>query len=145
MSYISKLSTIAVVFVCLGAFSQSAEARRGHHYDGYGHHGYGYGYGYRHGYGHRRHHDHSGAYLAGGLIVGSLLTHAWHRSYEPRYYEPRVYTSSRVIVERPARVVRRTTTVSRHLFRDRDGNCFEKRYRAGEELMTELDPRECDW
>lgn len=129
----------AIVFFSAG-FSFDAEARgHGHHYYGDHHRGHGYRHGYNYGYrrGHRRHHGHHdrGAYLAGGLVLGSLLTHAYHRSHEP-------------YVVRESRVVRRTveTPVSRRLFKDRYGDCFERNYNsAGDEVLVELNPSECAW
>ncbi len=126
-------------------FTNEAQARgyHGSHY--YGGHYYGGGghYGHRHrGHRHGRHHSRRGAYLAGGLILGSLLTHAYHRSHYPRT-EPYVVRERRVIRSTPHVVERRTT---KRLFRDRDGNCFERTFnRNGDELLVELDPAECAW
>jgi len=123
--------------------SSPAEARGYHHNHYYGGHGYHAGYhrsyrrGYRHGYrrGHRRNND--AAYLAGGLVLGSLLTHAYH-NHQDRYVR-----DVRVVRERP---LRQSERVSRRLFRDRHGNCFERTYTPdGDELLLELDERQCHW
>ncbi|MEM7077278.1 MAG: hypothetical protein AAF513_01505 [Pseudomonadota bacterium] len=146
-----KFMIITGLCALAAVFSIDAHAG-GRHYSGYGHH-YGYhDYGYRsyrqrhyrhRNYGHRhyyrdRHHSRRAAYLAGGLILGGLLTHSYHRAHEP-------------VVVRESRVIRSgggryDTRVSRRLFRDRDGNCFERTTnRNGEELLAELDRAECAW
>lgn len=102
----------------------------------------GYRHGYRHNryarhYRHRRHHD-RGLYLAGGLILGSVITHALHERHEPVVHR-RVRT-------RVSGAVMDDAAISRRLFRDRDGNCFERTYtRAGDEVLSELDPSACAW
>jgi hypothetical protein len=120
------------------AFATTAPAKAA------GYHGYKYGHHYRHGhrgYHHRRHHrrhrghhSNEAAYLAGGLILGSILTHAYH---EPRRVVRRTVVHDPVVIRR---------TEGRRLFRDRDGNCFERtRSRSGDELLIELDRSECAW
>lgn len=133
------------------------------HYDrGYAGHGYGrhrdryrgYDNYYRgHGGGHHyrshgRNNNRDVLYLAGGLILGSALTHAYHNSYsEPRVvrqpvYREVVYDSSPIV--RSTRVIREAE--GRRLFRDRNGDCFERTTSAnGEELLVELDPSSCSW
>jgi hypothetical protein len=127
----------AIIFMAAG-FSFDAEAR-GHGYRYYGGHngGHGYGHGYRHGSGH--HGSHDGAYLVGGLVLGSLISHAYHRRQDP-------------YVVRETRVVHRTSErtserpVGRRLYKDRNGDCFERNYNAaGDEILVELDPNECAW
>lgn len=140
-----KIALVAVAAISAAALSSPAEARGYHHYDRhYGYHGYhrkyhrGYDRGYRHGYrrGYRRNND--AAYLAGGLVLGSLLTHAYH-SHRDHYAR-----DAHVVRERP--VVRRSESVSRRLFRDRFGNCFERgTARDGSELLIELDESQCRW
>lgn len=98
------IAAIAAAALLLGTSPVLAGGKhhRGHDY-GYGGHSYGYG-GYKHGYrggsrhgyrgGHsykRRHHGDHGAYLlgglAGGLIIGSLLTQNSYRQ-APVYAAP---------------------------------------------------------
>ena len=118
-------------------------------YNDYRYYGYGYdGYrGGRHYRSHGRHHGREAAYLVGGLIVGSVLTNAYHNSYERRVvrqpvYREVVYDSSPIV--RSTRVIR--STEGRRLFRDRNGDCFERTTSAnGEELLVELDRNACAW
>jgi hypothetical protein len=145
MKKTAKLALIGLIFASAAGFTAPAEARG---YDSRGHHGY-YGghrgyrhHGYRHhGYRHRSHSSHRGAYLAGGLIIGSLLTHAYHRNNQP-YVNEGFVRETRVVSE--PRIVSRST--GRRLFRDRNGDCFERTTtRNGDELLLELDPNECAW
>ena len=129
---IGKILLGAAILFMTAGFSYDAEAR-GHGQRYYGDHHRSHGYRY----GHRSHHGHSsrGAYLAGGLVLGSLLSHAYHRRHDP-------------YVVRETRVVRRSTEtpVARRLFKDRNGNCYERNYnQAGDEVLVELDPNECAW
>ena len=129
-----KIIAIVTAIFLTAAFSLPAQAGgyNGHHYRHGGHH-------YRHG-GH--HSSDAGAYLAGGLILGSLIGHAYSRHNRP-YYEP--YYGRTVVVDAPV-VTRSSPRISRRLLRDRDGNCFEKNYNdRGDEIMVELDPSECAW
>ena len=146
--YIGKvLLGSAIIFMSTG-FSFDAEAGgHGKHYygDRHGGHGYrhGYSHGYRSGHGHHRGHSDHGAYLVGGIILGSLISHAYQRRHEP--YFMRETTTE---VTRQSRVVRGTaeTPVARRLFKDRYGDCFERSYdSAGNEVLVELDPNECAW
>ena len=112
---------------CLALLYSTAASARGYggHYSGGGHH-----------YRHHGHHSNHGAYIAGGLILGSLISNSYRRHPE------------RVVVQRT--VVREPTVItnspSRRLFRDRDGNCFERtRTKQNDELIVALDPSECDW
>jgi len=132
--FIVKATAIALVLASTAGFSSQAQAGGyyGHHYRHGGHH-------YRHGH----HHSDGGAYLAGGLILGSLITHAVYNNRAYRYDEP--YVVERRVVRRPA-TVPTDRSVSRRLFRDRNGNCFERVYTpAGDEVMQELDPQQCAW
>lgn len=100
--------------------------------------------GYRHHYRHRSGGDRA-AYLAGGLILGSVITHALTRPrYETRSYDrhSHSYHETRVIRESS----RAQTQPSRRLFRDRDGNCYERISDAGgDELLISLPASECAW
>ena len=131
-----KTLVVTTIVCMLLAISFDAQAGgRGHHNGGhyYGH-GHGHGHGYRYGYGHS---GHGAGYLIGGLVLGSMLTHAYERRHQPYLVQ-----ESRV-VQIPAETQRR---VSRRLFRDRNGNCFERNFNsAGDELLVELDPSECAW
>ena len=142
----SKLSSIAIksaIAACIffiGA-GLSAPAEAGRHYGDryYGGHYYHDYRPYRRYCHHRRHRHHSrrGAYLAGGLLLGSIITHAYHRANHPHYNE-RV-RERRVVRSEPHEVTRR-------LFRDRNGNCFERTQNSrGAQVLIELDPGECAW
>ncbi len=131
---------------------------RGHRYRGHhsrrhyrrNHHRYNGRHHYR-GHRYHRNRNNEGAYIIGGLVVGSLLTHAWHRNqdarYERRVVEPyRRTDSSRVYAAGTRRIADTSAPVSRHLFRDAQGDCFEKQQNdAGEELMIELPAEDCRW
>lgn len=110
----------------------------------------GYNRGYRHG--RRFRSSNRGAYLAGGLILGSVITHALTRpQYQERVVEYRTepaVTGTRRYETRSydARAEAPTGAISRRLFRDRDGNCYERETNAnGDELLIELPERDCDW
>lgn len=113
-------------------------------YNDYGYNDYGGG---RHYGSHGRHHGREALFLAGGLIVGSVLTNAYHNSYERRVvrqpvYRDVVYDSSPIV--RSTQVIRQNQ--GRRLFRDRNGDCFERTTSAnGEELLIELDRSTCTW
>ncbi len=122
---------------------------RRHHYRHYNGH---YNHRYRHRHGHRsKHHSNRGAYLVGGLIAGSLLTHALTRPRD--HYSYSEHRTTRVVS--PAPIYRPTgyntdrtsaPSISRRLFRDRDGNCFERSQNsAGEEVLIELPAASCAW
>lgn len=141
MQTAARIALVSLVVATTAGFTAPAEAGG---YYGKGHHGYYGGHrGYRHhGYRHRSHSSHRGAYLAGGLILGSLITHAYHRSHQPHVQERYVVRESSVVHE--PRVISRST--GRRLFRDRNGDCFERTTtRNGDELLLELDPSECAW
>lgn len=117
---------------------------------GYGHYKHGYGHGYRHyhgghGYryygGHHHHKHHNGgdddevAYLVGGLLLGGILTHAYHTS-QPRYVAPAPAYA-------PAYAV---PAADRRLVRDAAGNCYESYYDAsGREVRVPVAPNQCAW
>jgi|GEM_PF-2013448 len=115
------------------------------------HHGYYYNDGWsRHHYdrSHRRDRNKEGLYLLGGVLIGSLVTHAIHESRrEPRVsrqpvYRETVYESSPVV--RSTRIAR--SADGRRLLRDRNGDCFERTTSAyGESVLVEVDHRECAW
>jgi hypothetical protein len=134
----------AIATAALLASAPASAGDRGHGYYGYGK--YGHSYGRYRGYHHPRyyhprkygrHHYHGGndgAYLLGGIVIGSILTHALIAPPAPTVYAP------------PRRVVYEGAPVSRRLFRDIDGNCFERRNDSvGGELLIELPPQECAW
>ncbi|MBM4206009.1 MAG: hypothetical protein FJ194_17985 [Gammaproteobacteria bacterium] len=115
------------------------------------HHGYYYNDGWgRHHYDrrHRQNRNKEGLYLLGGVLVGALVTHAIHENRpEPRIsrqpvYRERVYDSGPVV--RSSRIVRGAE--GHRLFRDRNGDCFERTISSrGEEVLVEVDHRECAW
>jgi len=134
--YSRSIAIAGMLFLALAAsVPAQAGGYRGHYY------GHGYGHG---GYYYRGHHGHhggdDGAYLVGGLILGSLITHAVMSRPAP-YYEERA-----VVVQQAPVVVQAAPQSGRHLLRDRNGNCFEKNYNnRGDEVLVELDPAECSW
>jgi hypothetical protein len=72
------------------------------------------------------------AYLVGGLVLGALLTNAFPGS-RPAQYADNVPSSPPGLQ-------------GRRLFRDANGNCYERRTdSAGNELSTELPASACDW
>jgi hypothetical protein len=136
-SIAKKLIALTTVIFLTAGFSIPAQAggSNGHHYRHGGHHYSG-------------HSSHEGAYLAGGLILGSLIGNAYYRNQQPYYepyYQPYYGRRATVVVDAPV-VTRSSSRISRRLLRDRDGNCFEKHYNDnGDEIMAELDPSECAW
>lgn len=133
---------LAVATAALLASAPAAAGGRGNGY--YDHPGYGHGYGYgkhrgydRHYHHHRKHRrgrGNDGAYLLGGIVIGSLLTHAL--TAPPRAYAAPPPQTVRYYDAAPAR----------RLFRDINGNCFERRDDGyGRELLVELPYRECAW
>ena len=89
---------------------------------------------------HHHHHYHKhkskggsneGAYLLGGIVIGSVLTHALQ---PPRsYYAP------------APTVVHHAPPYGRRLFRDAYGNCFERRGDGHGEVLIPLPNWECAW
>lgn len=133
-----------------GGYSHHRGYNRGYHrgYDRAYHRGYKRGYRH-HGRHYRRHHDRNAAYLLGGIVLGSVITHAVSA---PRYHRPAYSHRDVVVVDRPTTVRSYRTPVStsapigRSLYRDIDGNCFERRSDAdGNELLEELPAAACDW
>ena len=117
------------LMIVFGASPTQAGSR---HHGGYygGHHSYGH---------HNGHHGYSAGYFIGGLALGSLLTHAYHRPYYDAY--PRYRTSTVYRETVPSRVV-----PGRRFYRDIDGNCFERLVGdTGDELLKELPAADCDW
>lgn len=129
----------ACAVCCLSLLCASSVSARDHGYHGNGGHHYGgRHYGGRHHGGHhyRGHYNYQGAYFAGGLILGSLIARSHHRYQEPVVVQRTVVGDPVVVTRKPGR----------RLFRDRNGNCFERtRSSQGDELMLELDPAECAW
>lgn len=117
------------LMIVLGANPTQAGSRHhGGHYGG--HHGYGHYSG---------HHGYSAGYFIGGLALGSLLTHAYHRPYYGPYPGYRTTTVYRETVA--SRVI-----PGRRFYRDIDGNCFERLVdESGDELLKELPAADCDW
>jgi hypothetical protein len=75
------------------------------------------------------------AYLAGGLIVGALLTNVYNNSQPSAYSYPQ---------SAPAAPI--GSVQGRHLLRDLNGKCYERQTDAnGNEMRTELPPSECNW
>jgi hypothetical protein len=123
--------------------------KKGHDYYG---HGYRDGYRDRH---HDRHYDrrhdyrprgsqhhhhyyypkrqrsNEGAYLLGGIVIGSVLTHA----VQP----PRTYYAPAPVVVHPA------PAYGRRLLRDTYGNCFERQGSGPGEVLIPLPQWECSW
>lgn len=138
---LTKLMLFTTVMLLGVTVAQPAFADKGRHgyhghsYKHYRHHDRHYNRHYRHGYRHRRHHRDRVAYLAGGLVLGSIITHALHRPHEPvvsrRVYRDRVYVDS---------------GSTRRLLRDVDGNCYEREYnRRGDEILIALPDSACAW
>lgn len=143
-----KTFALAVLALCVTSAAVPAQAGGGHRGHGYDHRGWGHGgHYYRGSHGHRSHHNHNGAYLIGGLVLGSVLASAYHRGQDRDYYEPYLVTRT-VYRTVPSRVVVREVFVApagQSLFQDRHGNCFERNYnRNGDEVLYELDPADCD-
>jgi hypothetical protein len=124
-----KALLTALVATALIAGAPTASA--GHRYHGYyGPPGHYYGPGYYK----RRHNGHNeAAYLVGGLLLGGLITHAYHESRA-------VYPAPRVERVYPA------PAAGQRLVRDARGNCFSSEFDgAGTEYRTPVDPALCNW
>jgi len=113
---------------------------------------YAYGYPY---YQHKNNNNHSDwpAYLAGGLIIGALVTHAYDQSHPSTSYYSSASTSS---YSSPPSTTSYSSPAStsysggsaqgRRLLRDINGNCYERQTdSAGNEMRTELPASECNW
>ena len=158
------LVTVVATFLVMSTTSVMAQGYkhkyRGHqgqykHHNNYKHGGHHYKQG-GHRYKHRSgHNSDNGAYLAGGLILGSILTHSYnnshysrpsyHTSYRTTYSEPvvkrRVIYSTRVI-EPPSEPINK----GRQFYKDLAGNCFEIFHSTqGDELKKELPQEDCHW
>ena len=146
-SIVFSVAGTMVVALSLLSAPQAHAGGKYRHYD----HGYHYGYdryhydrrSHRRHYRHKRYHrkNRDGAYLLGGLALGALITHAWH---QPNRHHNR-HHSDQYDHHTRTRVVHRDAPVSRRLFRDRNGNCFERIRQGGEELLVELSASECRW
>lgn len=125
------LLIIVPLLIVFGASPTEAGGRHGY-YGHYSHHGYGH---------HGGHHGYDAGYLVGGLVLGSLLTHAYHRNTYDYYDYPRYRRSAAYPVYRETAVI-----PGRRLYKDIDGNCFERVIDdGGNELLTELPAADCDW
>ena len=148
-----------VLLLCATSIAQAGGGHRHHgghwgaHWGGHGGGHWGSHLGVHLGY-HGRARDVLGV-IAGGLILGSILDHAFRpRHHDHEYYANRHYRSPRRFQE-PAyheRVTRREFRRSRplpqqtHLHRDRHGNCFEVSYAVdGTERRAELPRSQCAW
>ena len=131
--------------------------RRHYRRHGFRHHGYNHR-GYR--YGRHSRHDNRGAYLIGGLVVGSLITHAITNNrnhYRDEYRnDHRLERRSSNSYDRnksystyatgPSARGTNEAPVSRRLFRDAQGNCFERQIGSdNQELLIDLPAEECRW
>jgi hypothetical protein len=124
---------------------------RHHHWSGY-HRRHDYRRGYKHG--RRHHHHHDAGYLLGGIVIGSLISQAYHHNdghSTHRYYHSGNYagrTESRVVYRtaEPVDYREQESAIPRHiLLRDRDGRCFTvTETDAGTELRTEIDAGACE-
>ena len=146
----SLLSTAVLISTVLfaGTYSSNAQAGYKHHYRHAGYYDYHHYRPYRRGHRYPRHYRHKsnrGAYLVGGIALGAILSHAYHA---PRYRGGvATHHDGYVVreVRRPPVIVREESRITRSLFRDRDGNCFERRREGGDELLIELPASECAW
>ena len=142
-----KLVLLAALFT---GTSASAHAGGYHHYDrhygGYGKHYRHDGY-YRRGGGHyykhrhrkhryRRNRDRDIAYLAGGLLLGGIIVDAIHQNRKAHVVR------ERRVIDRGYDRHYGDASVSRHLHRDRYGNCFERTPNGD---LIELPPSACTW
>ena len=83
---------------------------------------------------HKNNNNHSDwpAYVVGGLVLGALLTNAFPGSRPASYYDSAQSAPP--------------TVQGRRLFRDANGNCYERQTDgAGNELSNELPPSACNW
>lgn len=140
--------SIALLFA---GFSQPAHAGGGYKYN-YGSHHYNYHWDSRYKYNrykhhrryhrHRNHHHNTGAYILGGLAIGAIISHALHdREYRVTERRDRYYRNNRVV----RRSVPADVPITRSLFKDRHGNCYERKIDGAEELLIELPADACDW
>ncbi len=136
------MKTLLVILVSTSLILSTPLASAGNRHGGHGGHGgyYGHGgHGYYHGHHrHRRNNDEVG-YLIGGLLLGGLVTHAYHRSQQQRVYAAPV---ERVYAERAYAV----PTAGQRLVRDSRGGCYTSEFdSSGTEYRTPVDPALCNW
>lgn len=166
---------IMAIAMLLAAPAANADGYRGGHNSGYYDRGYNRGYnrynsrryqrrynarhrydrrGYR--YSRRGRNDNRGAYLIGGLVVGSLITHAITSNRNDRHYDSQQDRhTSRTYDPNKSYSTYSTggsasdageAPVSRRLFRDAQGNCFERQTGPdNQELLIDLPAEECRW
>ena len=135
-----SIAILASSVMLASTYSPYAQAGYKHNYRHGGYYDYHHYRPYRRGYRHHRHRSNRGAYLVGGIALGALISHAYHA---PRYRHHDGYVVREV--RREPAVVRREGRITRSLFRDRDGNCYERRRDNGDELLIELPASECAW
>ncbi len=161
-------AVMAIALSMLFASAPASAGDRGHGYrsghgdfrsavrhgyrDNYRHRGYRNDYRHHNSYyrSHRRHSNNDAAYLIGGLVLGSVITHAVTNRYDsPRRYN--TYSNREVVYVNQPQTVRTYSTSApavqgRRLYRDLDGNCFERlNDAAGNELLQELPEGACEW
>jgi hypothetical protein len=128
--------------------SASTVMAGGHKYKHAGWHGH---HKQHHFYRHRGHNSHNGAYLVGGLILGSIIANNYHSHQSYRVVHHSTYREpvSRGQVVYSTRVIEphhETAVTGRNLFRDLQGNCFEiHRSDEGDELKEQLPEEACYW
>jgi hypothetical protein len=141
-SHAGSTAVVSALVLVLAMLPGPAEAKgkgKGHH--GYQHHHYHRDYKprvrpqhhhhYHHHYHKSKRRSNEGAYLLGGIVIGSVLTHVIQ---QPRsHYAPA-----------PA-VVHHAPSYGRRLFRDAHGNCFERRGDGAGEVLIPLPSWECAW
>ncbi len=144
----------------LMVFGTNSVMAYGNHYKHPGYYGHKKHQGYYGHGGHRKHHrghnSHNAAYLAGGLILGSIIAHSYHNhhySHRPAYrvvhrssyHEPvvrrQIIYSTRVYEPHPEQIIS-----GRHFYQDLEGNCYEiLRSDEGDELKKQLPEETCNW
>ncbi|MEJ2445122.1 MAG: hypothetical protein P8Y42_16995 [Exilibacterium sp.] len=159
------MKTVTIFSILIASLAAVPVQAGGRHHHGYysGHHSHHWrGHRNRHDFGrhhyrrHRRHHNHDGAYLLGGILIGSLLTHSNDRySYRERhYYYPGRTVYRNTAVDGPVIDPESTASgtqagveevVEHILLQDRDGNCFVVTEKDdGTELRRQIDSGACD-
>ncbi len=82
------------------------------------------------------------------MILGSALANSSHRhtAYCDHDYDYTYGNSSRVVTTRVISEGTYGKSDDVHLFRDRNGNCFEVFENSnGDEVREEIDPSYCEW
>jgi hypothetical protein len=75
----------------------------------------------------------------GGLLLGGLVTHAYHTSQQRAVVVPQAQYA-------PAPAYTRSYPQGRRLVRDASGNCYESYFdAAGAEIRVPVSPAECNW